>query len=65
MKKVLTALLALAVLLTGMTAAADDVRNVFHFVLFEIVENDDPSAFVITTDATDMHGEGFTYGFRI
>ncbi|MBR2675333.1 MAG: YitT family protein [Solobacterium sp.] len=33
--------------------------------LIEIVENDDPSAFVITTDATDMHGEGFTYGFRI
>lgn len=40
MKKVMTALLALAVLLTGMSAAADDVRNVFHFVLFEIVEND-------------------------
>ena len=33
--------------------------------LIEIVEQNDPSAFVITTDATDMHGEGFTYGFRI
>ena len=33
--------------------------------LVEIVEQNDPSAFVITTDATDMHGEGFTYGFRI
>lgn len=33
--------------------------------LLEIVERNDPSAFVITTDATDMHGEGFTYGFRI
>ena len=33
--------------------------------LIEIVERNDPSAFVITTDATDMHGEGFTYGFRI
>ncbi|MBP3867803.1 MAG: YitT family protein, partial [Solobacterium sp.] len=33
--------------------------------LLEIVNRHDPAAFVITTDATDMHGEGFTYGFRI
>ena len=33
--------------------------------LIEIVNEIDPSAFIITTDATDMHGEGFTYGFRI
>ena len=33
--------------------------------LSEIVKEIDPSAFIITTDATDMHGEGFTYGFRI
>lgn len=33
--------------------------------LIDIVQQNDPSAFVITTDATDMHGEGFTYGFRI
>ncbi len=34
--------------------------------LIEIVNDIDPSAFIITTDATDMHGEGFTYdGFRI
>ena len=29
--------------------------------LMEIVNETDPTAFVITTDATDMHGEGFTY----
>lgn len=33
--------------------------------LLELIEDIDPSAFVITTDATDMHGEGFTYGARI
>ncbi len=33
--------------------------------LIEIINDIDPSAFIITTDATDMHGEGFTYGFRI
>lgn len=33
--------------------------------LIEIVNEIDSSAFIITTDATDMHGEGFTYGFRI
>ena len=33
--------------------------------LIEIVKEIDPSAFIITTDATDMNGEGFTYGFRI
>ena len=33
--------------------------------LIEIVKEIDPSAFIITTYATDMHGEGFTYGFRI
>lgn len=36
-----------------------------HGTLIEIVKEIDPSAFIITTDATDMHGEGFTYGFRI
>jgi len=29
--------------------------------LLEIVRENDPTAFVITTDASDMHGEGFTY----
>lgn len=33
--------------------------------LVEIVSEKDPRAFMITTDATDMHGEGFTGGFRI
>ena len=29
--------------------------------LLEIINQYDKKAFVITTDATDMHGEGFTY----
>jgi len=33
--------------------------------LIDVINKVDPKAFVITTDATDMHGEGFTYGFRI
>ncbi len=33
--------------------------------LLEIINEHDPEAFVITTDATDMHGEGFTYASRI
>ena len=33
--------------------------------LLEIVNRHDSSAFMITTDATDMHGEGFTFGFHI
>ena len=33
--------------------------------LLEIIDECDKTAFVITTEATDMHGEGFTYGFRI
>jgi len=33
--------------------------------LLQIIDECDPKAFVITTDATDMHGEGFTYGFRL
>jgi uncharacterized membrane-anchored protein YitT (DUF2179 family) len=33
--------------------------------LLKIINDIDPSAFVITTDATDMHGEGFTYGFHL
>ena len=33
--------------------------------LLKIINDADPSAFVITTDATDMHGEGFTYGFHL
>ncbi len=33
--------------------------------LLKIINDTDPSAFVITTDATDMHGEGFTYGFHL
>ncbi|NCB33589.1 MAG: YitT family protein [Erysipelotrichia bacterium] len=36
-----------------------------YSALISIVDNIDPKAFVITTDAVDMHGEGFTYGFRI
>jgi uncharacterized membrane-anchored protein YitT (DUF2179 family) len=33
--------------------------------LLEIIDEYDEKAFVITTEATDMHGEGFTSGFRI
>lgn len=33
--------------------------------LLEIVNRNDAAAFMITTDATDMHGEGFTFGFHI
>ena len=33
--------------------------------LIEEVRSIDPKAFIITTDATDMHGEGFTYPARI
>jgi uncharacterized membrane-anchored protein YitT (DUF2179 family) len=33
--------------------------------LINIINEIDDKAFVITTDAVDMHGEGFTYGFRI
>ena len=29
--------------------------------LLQIIRETDPKAFVITTDASDMHGEGFTY----
>ena len=36
-----------------------------YSALLEIINECDEKAFVITTDATDMHGEGFTYGFRI
>lgn len=30
-------------------------------ILMDIIQEIDPKAFVITTDAADMHGEGFTY----
>ena len=33
--------------------------------LIDFVKEIDPNAFVITTDATDMHGEGFNYRFRL
>ena len=33
--------------------------------LIEDIQSIDDKAFIITTDATDMHGEGFTYGARI
>lgn len=33
--------------------------------LLEIIKEIDPHAFVITTDASDMHGEGFTYPSRM
>lgn len=33
--------------------------------LLEIINRYDEKAFVITTDATDMHGEGFTFGYKI
>ena len=36
-----------------------------YAALLEIINECDEKAFVITTDATDMHGEGFTSGFRI
>lgn len=33
--------------------------------LIELIHDIDSNAFIITTDATDMHGEGFHYRFRI
>ncbi len=33
--------------------------------LIDMIKSIDPTAFIITTDAADMHGEGFTYGARI
>ena len=36
-----------------------------YSTLLEIINRNDPSAFVITTDATDMHGEGFSFKFHI
>ena len=33
--------------------------------LIELIHDLDENAFIITTDATDMHGEGFQYRFRI
>ncbi len=33
--------------------------------LIDTIKSIDPTAFIITTDAADMHGEGFTYGARI
>ena len=33
--------------------------------LIDTIKSIDPKAFIITTDAADMHGEGFTYGARI
>ncbi len=37
------------------------VANNQYGTLIDLVNRIDPHAFVITTDATDMHGEGFTY----
>lgn len=33
--------------------------------LIELTKAIDPKAFIITTDATDMHGEGFSFNYRI
>ena len=33
--------------------------------LIEIIDEFDTTAFVITTDATDMHGMGFSFKFRV
>lgn len=41
------------------------VDNNQYARLIEIIEEIDSTAFVITTDASDMHGEGFTFGCRI
>ncbi len=50
---------------TNRTVVLCVVNQKQYPTLIEIVERNDPAAFVITTDATDMHGEGFTFGFRI
>ncbi|MEG0077515.1 YitT family protein [Anaerorhabdus sp.] len=33
--------------------------------LIDIVNEIDPKAFIITTDTTDVHGEGFSFGYRV
>lgn len=33
--------------------------------LIEIINKFDEKAFILTTDATDVHGEGFSFGFRV
>ena len=62
-----------ATVLEGVGAYKKEKRTVLLCVvpereyasLLKIIDETDPKAFVITTDATDMHGEGFTYGFRL
>lgn len=33
--------------------------------LIDLINEIDPKAFIITTDTTDVHGEGFSYGYRV
>ncbi|SJZ38094.1 YitT family protein [Anaerorhabdus furcosa] len=33
--------------------------------LIDIINEIDPKAFIITTDTTDVHGEGFSFGYRV
>lgn len=33
--------------------------------LIDIINEIDPKAFIIATDTTDVHGEGFSYGYRV
>ncbi len=72
-EKIDTSLSRGATVLEGRGAFSGEKRTVLlcvvpqkeYSTLLEIIDATDPSAFVITTDATDMHGEGFTYGFRL
>ncbi len=58
-----------ATIMDGVGAYSGETRKVVLVVvsnqqygeLIALVNELDPKAFVITTDATDMHGEGFSY----
>lgn len=73
LKKIYTELQRGATLIDAKGACKQDDRKIILCVvsnkqytrLIQIIAEIDPKAFVITTDASDMHGEGFTYGFRI
>ncbi|MEG0734898.1 YitT family protein [Anaerorhabdus sp.] len=41
------------------------VSNNQYPQLIDLINDADPKAFVITTDATDVHGEGFSIGYRV
>lgn len=62
-----------ATILHGTGSFSGEEKNVILCVvserqyakLIELIQDIDANAFIITTDATDMHGEGFGYRFHI